>query len=90
MYYAIVSFGGTVPGTKVFGTMEAAHEHIVAVERDTMGDGEYYCDLSVLAKARVNEYETREAAEVADISDTRDSNHRRPTPGFVRTVFVRS
>ncbi len=89
MYYAIVSFGGSVPGPKVFRTKEEAKKHVIQVERDTMGDGEYYCDLAVLARVRVNEYETREAAEAADISDTTDDSRKQRTPGFVQTVWVR-
>lgn len=90
-YFAIVSFGGTMPGPKVFPSKDEAVSHIRAVERDTMGDqAEYYCDLQVIARARVNEYETREAAENADISDTTDDSRKQRTPGFLRTVFVRN
>lgn len=90
MHYAIVSFGGQMPGPSVFESKEDAIAHIIQVERDTMGDGEYYADLQVIARARVNEYETREAASAADISDTTDDSRKWRTPGFVRTVFVRN
>lgn len=90
MFYAIVSFGGAMPGPKVFRTKEEAIAHIVQVERDTLGNGEYYCDPQVTARARVNEYLTRESADAGDISDTTNDSGRKPTEGFVQTVFVRS
>jgi hypothetical protein len=89
-YYAVVSFGGPFPGETVFASQTEAEAAIVQAERDTAaGEGDRYCDTQVLARARVGEYETREAAERADISDTTDSSHGRRTPGFVRWVHVR-
>jgi hypothetical protein len=90
MFYAIVSFGGAFPGQTVFATKDEAVEAIIQAERDTMaGEGDLHCDLAVLARARVNEYETRKAADRADISDTTDNSRGQRTPGFVQPVFIR-
>ena len=90
MFYSIVSFGGSFPGPSVYDSAAEAKAAIIQAEQDTAaGEGDLHCDLQVLARARIQEYETREAAEQADISDTTDDSRGRRTPGFVQCVFVR-
>ena len=89
MHYAVVSFGGSWPGKSVYASVDEAVAELTQAERDTQQmDGDLVCDPQVLARARIQEYDTREAALAADISDTTDSNRRRPTPGFRRVVRI--
>jgi hypothetical protein len=89
-YYAIVTFGGSFPGRTVFTSKDEAKAAILQAEQDTMaGKGRLVCDQAVLARVRINEYQTRAAARKADISDTTDDSRGRRTPGFVQAVFIR-
>lgn len=91
MWYAIVSFGGAFPKQTVFRSKQDAIDAVVQADRDTAaGGGDLYCDLQVLMRARVYQYDNEESAQHADISDTTDNSRGQQTKGFVGIVWCRS
>lgn len=69
MWYALVSFGGSLNCPKVHRTAEEAAKCLNQVQRDTQCGGRYSSDTAVIASTRIYSYRTRAEARKANITD---------------------